>query len=47
MFDDAEEVENNLIEKCRLVTIPDYNHEVDAHDLYSLMHLNCRSIVNK
>jgi hypothetical protein len=45
MFDDAEEVENNLIEKCRLVTIPDYNHEVDAHDLYSLMHLNCRSIV--
>ena len=46
-FDDSTEAEERLLNCCKNVTLPKYNDVANNSDLFVIMHVNCRSIVNK
>lgn len=47
VYDDSNEAEEHLINCCKNATIADYNDVKGNSDLFTVMHVNCRSIVNK
>jgi len=47
VYDDSNEAEEHLMNCCKNVTIADYNNIINNSDLFTIMHVNCRSVVNK
>jgi hypothetical protein len=47
VYEDSSEAEEHLINYCKNVTVADYNDVKDNSNLFTVMHVNCRSIVNK
>ncbi len=46
-FDDSSETEEFLLNCCKNVTVSGYNEIKNNSDLFTILHVNCRSIMNK
>ncbi len=47
VYDDSSDAEEYLMNCCQNVTLSDYNNIACNSDLFTVMHANCRSILNK